>query len=100
MATKKKSAPRPKSTKATGRKRNYKREYARDHASPSQIANRAKRNKARADAVKAGRVKKGDGKVVDHKTPLRKGGSNKPSNTRVTTRKKNAGWRKGKSGYD
>ena len=54
----------------------------------------------RADAVKAGRVKKGDGKVVDHKTPLRKGGSNKPSNTRVTTRKKNAGWRKGKSGYD
>ena len=44
---------------------------------------RAARNKARAHAMKAGKVKKGDGKEIDHKVPLRSGGSTKDSNTRV-----------------
>jgi len=35
---------------------------------------RSKRNQARADAVKKGLAHKGDGKEVDHKTPLSKGG--------------------------
>jgi 5-methylcytosine-specific restriction endonuclease McrA len=38
--------------------------------------------------------------VVDHQTPIRKGGSNTGSNLKVTSRSKNAGWRKGKKGYD
>jgi hypothetical protein len=36
-----------------------------------------------------GKVKKGDGKEVDHKRPLSKGGSNKKKNLRVVSRKKN-----------
>ena len=50
---------------------------------------RAKRNQARREAEKDGRVTKGDGKDVDHKTPLRSGGSNKKSNTRVRSRSAN-----------
>lgn len=44
---------------------------------------RAARNKARAQAERDGRVSKGDGKDIDHKTPLRKGGSTEKGNTRV-----------------
>ena len=36
-----------------------------------------------------GKVQKGDNKEVDHKRPLSKGGSNKRSNLRVVSRKKN-----------
>lgn len=50
---------------------------------------RAARNKARAHAMKAGKVTKGDGKHVDHKVPLRSGGSTKDSNTRVRSASKN-----------
>lgn len=50
---------------------------------------RSKRNQARADAVKKGLAHKGDGKEVDHKTPLSKGGGNGSGNTRVVSRKEN-----------
>jgi len=50
---------------------------------------RAARNLARAHAMKEGKVKKGDGKQVDHKVPLRAGGSTKDSNTRVRSAKAN-----------
>jgi hypothetical protein len=63
--------------------RDYKHEYATYQGKPEQIKNRAKRNKARADMEKAGRVHKGDGKDVDHKRPLSKGGSTGKSNLRV-----------------
>lgn len=43
---------------------------------------RAARNKARREAIRDGRAKKGDGYDLDHKTPLRKGGSNSKSNLR------------------
>ena len=66
-------------------KRNYKKEYARDHASPAAKRNRAKRNAARR---KAG-LKKGDGREVDHVKPLSRGGSNSSRNTRVVSRKVN-----------
>jgi hypothetical protein len=46
--------------------RNYEREYALYHAKPEQKKRRAKRNEARAKMEKAGKVKKGDGKDVDH----------------------------------
>ena len=39
------------------------------------------RKQARRDAIKAGKVSTNDGKDLDHKTPLSKGGSNKASNT-------------------
>lgn len=43
----------------------------------------ALRHKARRAAVKAGIVSPGDGKDLDHKVPLSKGGSNAPGNLRV-----------------
>ena len=49
-------------------KRNYRKEYDNYHASPEQKARRASRNKARRKAMKAGRVRKGDGKDVHHTT--------------------------------
>ncbi len=67
---------------------------------PSQVKKRMARNRARAALMREGVVKKGDGKDVDHKVPLDRGGSNARSNLRVTSQKKNRGWRRGKSGYN
>ena len=67
-------------------------------AKPEQIANRVKRNAARREALDAGTVRKGDGKEIDHKTPLIRGGSNAPANRRVVEAETNRGWRKGKKG--
>jgi len=66
--------------KASKSKQKYDKKY---NAKPQQKKNRAKRNGARAEAIKDGRVKKYDGKDVDHKKKLANGGSNKKSNTRV-----------------
>jgi hypothetical protein len=55
---------------------------------------RVANNKARRQAIAEGRAKKGDGKDVDHKVPLDKGGSTSRSNTRVVSKKTNRGWRK------
>lgn len=71
------------------RKRNYKREYKLFHGKPSQIKKRAKRVTARRKLEREGKVHKGDGKDVDHKTPLRNGGSNGKQNLRVRSRKDN-----------
>lgn len=65
--------------------RDYRKEYDQYHGKPEQIANRAARNKARAEHG----LKKGDGKEVDHKVPLSKGGSNSKDNTRVVSRHTN-----------
>jgi hypothetical protein len=73
--------------------RDYKHEYLTYHAKPEQIQKRDQRNAARSKMEKAGKVSKGDGKDVDHKKPLRAGGSNAPSNLRVMSVKKNRGWR-------
>lgn len=69
------------------KKRNYKLEYRRDHATPEAKKERASRNRARAKAEKAGKVRKGDGKEIDHKNmnPL----DNRPSNLRVVSRSTN-----------
>jgi 5-methylcytosine-specific restriction endonuclease McrA len=69
------------------------------NARPEQVNNREKRNAARAELMKAGVVKKGDGKDVNHKTPLDRGGSNARSNLEATGQKENRGWRRGKSSY-
>jgi 5-methylcytosine-specific restriction endonuclease McrA len=77
------------------RNRNYTKEYETYHAKPEQKKKRAMRNAARSEMAKKGRVSKGDGLEVDHKKPLRAGGSNAVSNLQVTSRSKNRAWRKG-----
>lgn len=47
-------------------KRDLEKEYRDFHGKPEQIKRRAQRNKARSEAMAAGKVKKGDGKEVDH----------------------------------
>jgi 5-methylcytosine-specific restriction endonuclease McrA len=65
--------------------RDYKKEYRDFHGKPEQINKRSMRNKARR---KLG-LKKGDGKEVDHKKPLSKGGTNSRKNLRITSKKAN-----------
>jgi hypothetical protein len=67
--------------------RNYKKEYREYHAKPEQIKRRAGRNKARALMIKAGRVRKGDGKEVDHKNY--NATNNSPSNLTIKSKKAN-----------
>lgn len=69
--------------------RPYKKEYEQYHSSQEQKKNRAKRNAARRKLEKAGRVLKGDGKDVDHKTPISKGGGNGDGNLRVKSKGSN-----------
>lgn len=45
--------------------RNYKKETAWENT-PEQVKRREARNKARRKAIKAGKVRKGDGKELDH----------------------------------
>jgi hypothetical protein len=71
--------------------RDYKKEYAEFHGKPEEIKKRAQRVKARRMLEKTGAVHKGDGKDVDHKVPLRKGGSTTKSNLRVRSVKANRG---------
>lgn len=71
-------------------KRDYKCEYQKyGGASKKGKKDRAARNQARKVAKREGRVKKGDGKEIDHKKPLSKGGSNAKSNQRVVSRAAN-----------
>jgi hypothetical protein len=69
------------------RNRDYKKEYEQYHGKPEQIANRASRNAARAKAEKQGRVRKGDGKEVDHKDGNPR--NNSPKNLQVMSRTAN-----------
>lgn len=46
--------------------RDYKKEYKEYHGTPAQKKRRADRNAARRKAEREGRVRKGDGKEVDH----------------------------------
>lgn len=72
------------------RKRDYDREYQQYHGKPEQIRARASRNKARREEMKAGRVRKGDGKEVDHKdgNPMNNAKSNRQILPRTANRKK------------
>lgn len=74
--------------------RNFRREYDAYQGKPEQIKNRAKRNAARAEMIKAGRVRKGDGKDVDHKQPLSKGGGTGKANLRVTSVHENRAYKR------
>jgi hypothetical protein len=83
--------------KSSAKKLAYMAEYQKKEEN---VEKRVDRNRARRHAIADGKAKVGDGKDVDHKVPLRKGGSDADSNTRVVSAKKNRGWRKGKQGYD
>jgi hypothetical protein len=71
------------------------RQHYRDYqGTPEQIAKRSQRNKARRAMEKEhgkGAIK---GKDVDHKTPIRSGGSNSRANLRLQSPSTNRGWEK------
>ena len=67
----------------TDGKRDYKKQNEKYDGKASVKKDRAARNAARALLKKEGVVSKGDGKDVDHKKPLSKGGSNARSNLRA-----------------
>jgi len=75
----------------THRTRGQQKRHSRTYkARPEQVKKRVMRNKARRVLEKEGKVRKGDGKHVDHKRPLRSGGSNSRSNLRVQSASKNS----------
>lgn len=57
------------------------------NSKPSSKKDRASRNAARSEAMKAGKVRKGDGKDIDHKDSNPR--NNKKSNTQVMDAGKN-----------
>lgn len=72
--------------------KNYKRDYAQEAATAKargENADDAARHKLRREAVKAGVVHTNDGKDLDHKSPLSKGGSNTLSNARAVSPSEN-----------
>lgn len=67
--------------------------------SPAQVANREARNRARAQVEKRLGRKLSTNVDVDHKLPLKLGGSDAPSNLRAIPESRNEAWRKGAKGY-
>ena len=68
-----------------------KRNYAKENkwqAQPEQVARRVARNAARRKAIREGRVRKGDGKELDH-VGYHRTGSLRNVPTRVTSRAAN-----------
>lgn len=74
--------------------RDYKKEYREYHGTEEQKKNRAQRNAARREMEDKGKVHKGDGKDVDHKKPIDRGGSNDDSNLRVVSKSANRGYKR------
>ena len=70
------------------------RAQAKYNSKPEQVKKRTERNAARREMMKAGVVHKGDGKDVDHKKPLAKGGSNDRSNLRVRAQSANRSFKR------
>lgn len=81
-----------------GGKRDYKREYEKYHSREDQIKNRSERTVARRQANESGITKKGDGKDLDHKKPLSKGGSSSRSNLRVVSASSNRSFSRNRDG--
>jgi hypothetical protein len=79
-------------------KRDYKKQYEKYDGKDSVKKDRAKRNGARRMMEAEGKVSKGDGKDVDHKKPLSKGGSASRGNLRVTSKSANRSFARKKNG--
>lgn len=82
----------------TNGKRDYKKENRLYNSKPEQIKNRSKRTTARRKSNEDGRTAKGDGKDLDHKIPLSKGGSNGKSNQRVVSQSTNRSFSRNRDG--
>ena len=80
-----------------GYKRDYK-EERKDQLARGENVGHAERLRARRLAMKMGLVKPHDGKDLDHRTPLSKGGSNKPANFRVESVHANRSFPRSRSG--
>ena len=78
--------------------RNYKQEYANYDGTEAVKKKRAQRNKARRMLEREGVVHKGDGKDVDHKKPLSKGGTTVISNLRVKPAAANRSFKRNSDG--
>ena len=78
--------------------RDYKQEYATTNGTEEAKKKRAQNNKARRMLMREGLVHKGDGKDVDHKTPLSKGGTTARSNLRVKSASDNRSYPRKSSG--
>lgn len=83
-------------TKSSKAKLAYQAAY---NARPEETAKRVKNNAARREAIKAGKVKVGDGKDIAHIKSLENGGGN-VNNTKVQDASTNRGWRKGSGSYN
>lgn len=79
-------------------KRDYQRQYEAYDGKDSVKKDRAARNAARRQMEVEGKVKKGDGKDVNHKKPISKGGTNKKSNLEVVPKSKNRSFKRTKTG--
>lgn len=85
---------------------NYKRDYNQEYKTAKERGENgtgsnsgdAKRHRARRKALKLGMIKPGDGKDLDHKKPLSKGGSNDKSNWRITSAHENRSFPRNKDG--
>jgi len=79
----------------------YKRDYKQENKykrTPEQIHARVLRNKARRHMLAKGKVHIGDGKEVDHKVPLSKGGSGGEDNLRVVSASSNDSFKRNTKG--
>src|ERR1700755_129684 len=82
----------------TNGKRDYKKEVAKYTSRPEVVKKREEQNKARALFIKEGIVHKHDGKDVDHRKALSKGGSNERSNLRAVPASQNRSFSRNKDG--
>jgi len=67
--------------------RNYRKEYLATQGTAKGKKDRAARNAARNAAIKAGKLKKGDGREIDHINHNPR--DNSPSNLRIVDKKTN-----------
>ncbi len=79
-------------------KRDYKAEYANYDGTEAVKKKRAQRNKARRMLEREGVVHKGDGKDVDHKKPLSKGGTTTRSNLKAVPASANRSYKRKSDG--
>ena len=82
---------------APGYERDYEQEKKTSDAR-GEKPKRAARNRARRIMTNKGLVKKGDGKDVDHKKEISKGGSNAPSNLKAMPASKNRSFKRNSDG--
>ena len=82
----------------TNGKRDYKKENKLFNSRPEQIKKRSERTVARRQANASGLTHLHDGKDLDHRIPMSKGGKTIPSNLRVVSASSNRSFSRNKDG--